>query len=79
MPQEKKSKELKKKTLLFSLAGIIVGGIGGYIYYETIGKCSDGTCSLTSSPWTTIGLSAIMGYLIFDVISQWIFKEKISE
>jgi len=79
MPQETKSKELKRKTLVFSLIGVVVGGIGGYIYYETIGKCSSGSCPITSNPWSTIGLSAIMGYLLFDIISSWIFKNKDSE
>ncbi|MEW6481474.1 MAG: DUF6132 family protein [bacterium] len=44
------------------LAAIIGAGIGGIIGY--FGKCSSGTCPLTSNPFSGAIYGAIMGAII---------------
>lgn len=51
------------KRWLPELTGLILGGIGGYIYYIKVG-CSSGACPITSNPWMTIIWGSITGYLI---------------
>jgi len=52
-----------------SLIGILIGGIGGYIYYIKIG-CVSGTCPITSNPWLTIIWGAAVGYLLGDMFKR---------
>jgi hypothetical protein len=42
--------------------GLILGALGGYVYYQYWG-CS-GTCSITSSPWRSTTYGAVMGVLL---------------
>jgi hypothetical protein len=63
-----KSKLIKKQTII-TLAGIITGAIGGYMYYLFAG-CRTGTCPLTSNPWLTILWGAALGYLVFDMFKK---------
>ena len=60
------SKPISKKLIII-LSGIILGGIGGYVYYIKIG-CVSGTCPLTSNPYLTILWGMVFGYLIADII-----------
>lgn len=73
MEEEEKPVSIYKKRIflfftLFSAVGLIVGAIGGYIYYLTVG-CASGTCAITSSPWLSTLWGGAMGYLIGDLIS----------
>ena len=43
-----KMKEIIKKNLL-KIIGVLIGGIGGFVYYHFIG-CASGTCPITSNP-----------------------------
>jgi hypothetical protein len=52
-----------------SLIGIVVGAIGGYIYYSQV-VCTTGGCPLTSNPYLTILWGAVMGYLLFDMFNK---------
>ena len=52
--------------------GVLVGAIGGYVYYAMIG-CSSGSCPITSSPVMSIIWGAVMGGLVFDMFKK---KEK---
>ncbi len=49
-----------------SLIGLLVGGVGGWVYYIEIG-CASGTCPLTSNPYTSILWGGIIGYLVGDL------------
>lgn len=49
--------------------GILLGLLGGYIYYLEIG-CKSGTCPLTSNPWTTMAWGGVMGYLVGDLFTK---------
>lgn len=53
---------------LFSAIGLVVGAIGGYLYYVTVG-CSTGTCAITSSPWLSTLWGGAIGYLMGDILS----------
>jgi len=57
------------KRRIPSIIGLIIGGIGGYIYYLTIG-CSSGSCPITSNPWLYILWGLIMGFLIGDFFTK---------
>ena len=54
------------------ISGILIGAVGGYLYYYFIG-CNSGTCPITSNPYISIVYGAVMGYLIFDMFKK---KEK---
>lgn len=56
----------KIKKLWPSLAGLIVGTAGGYLYYVKIG-CTSGGCPITSNPWMTMLWGGILGYLVGDI------------
>jgi hypothetical protein len=45
--------------------GMVVGAIGGYLYYYFIG-CNSGTCVITSKPLNSTLYGAIMGGLLFS-------------
>lgn len=62
-----KKKYLKVFTL-FSIIGLVVGAVGGYIYYLKVG-CSTGSCPITSNPYLTILWGAAMGYLLGDMFN----------
>lgn len=51
------------------LAGIIVGAIGGYLYFQFVG-CGTGSCPITSNPWRMTIYGALLGLLIFDIFKK---------
>lgn len=71
-PQESK-KSLKEKILTIfpplTILGIIVGTVGGYLYYLKVG-CVDGTCAITSNPWMSVLWGGALGYLLFDMFNK---------
>ncbi|MFC2100209.1 DUF6132 family protein [Bacteroidota bacterium] len=62
-------KTIRSYISLPSLIGIIIGSVGGYIYYMKIG-CVSGTCPITSNPWLTTLWGAAVGYLIGDMFKR---------
>lgn len=54
---------------------IVLGGIGGYIYWFTIG-CESGTCPITSKWMNTTLYGGVMGYLFGDLIRDLFNKTK---
>ena len=52
---------------LFSIIGLIVGAISGYLYYNQIG-CADGSCAMKSNPYLMTSWGAVMGYLLGDMM-----------
>lgn len=54
--------------------GAILGGIGGYLYWQQIG-CATGTCLITSKPFNSTVYGALMGSLVFGLFK----KEKKNE
>ena len=61
-----------KKLLIkywLKIAGVLVGALGGYIYYVKVG-CLSGTCPITSNPTNSMLYGALMGYLLFSLFSK---------
>jgi phage shock protein E len=53
--------------LLF--AGIIIGAISGYLYWQQIG-CDSGTCGITSKWHNSTAYGALMGGLLFSIFKK---------
>ncbi|HMM17209.1 MAG: DUF6132 family protein [Petrimonas sp.] len=51
------------------VAGVIVGSLGGYLYYYFVG-CGTGSCPITSNPWRMTIYGAVLGLLIFDIFKK---------
>lgn len=54
---------------ILKIAGITLGGIGGFAYYYFVG-CASGTCPITSNPYITVIYGALMGYLLLDMFKK---------
>lgn len=52
-----------------TLIGIVVGAIGGYLYWQQIG-CSTGTCPITSKWLNSTAYGALMGGLLFSIFKK---------
>ncbi len=57
---------MKRPIALLTAAGLILGAIGGYLYYHYIG-CDSGTCPITSKPFNSTLYGAFMGGLLFNM------------
>lgn len=59
-----------KKWLLnnkLTMIGVVLGAIGGYLYYYFVG-CASGTCGITSSPVNSTMYFAVLGGLVLNII-----------
>ena len=54
-----------KKNIL-TIAGILLGALAGYIYWQQVG-CSSGSCAITSKPVNSTLYGAVMGGLLFSI------------
>jgi len=52
-----------RKKITYPVLGVVVGVILGFLYYYYIG-CNSGTCPITSSPWSSMGIGGLMGWLL---------------
>ena len=68
----KRAGEILKEQVL-AIIGIILGAIGGYLYWHYIG-CVSGTCPITSSPIMSTIWGALLGGLLLSM-----FKKKKKE
>jgi hypothetical protein len=57
---------MTKKAILITTLGILVGAIGGYLYYHYIG-CASGTCAITSKPINSTLYGSLIGGLFFNL------------
>lgn len=57
-----------KKMIVF---GVVIGAIGGYLYWHFVG-CSSGTCAITSVWWRSTLYGALMGGFTLDIIKDYI-------
>ncbi len=57
----------KKNKLL--IIGLLVGALGGYLYYHFVG-CSSGSCAITSDPIISTVYGSIMGSLFFNMFKK---------
>lgn len=60
------------KKYKLTILGVIIGAIGGYLYYHFVG-CASGTCAITSKPLNSTLYGAMMGALLFNTFQK---KEK---
>ena len=60
---------VKQKHNLLTIAFIIAGTTGGFLYYSLVG-CRTGSCPITSSPWLSMLWGAAIGYLISDLFRK---------
>lgn len=64
---------IRKKRI--SLVFLVVGAIGGFLYWRFVG-CTSGTCAIKSVwYWSTLWGAAV-GYLVGDFITDIIEKRK---
>ena len=49
-----------------TILGVLLGAIAGYAYYYFVG-CSNGSCSITSSPVNSTLYGALMGALLLNI------------
>lgn len=61
-------KELFKRHWL-TMAGVVIGAIGGFLYWRFVG-CSTGTCPITSSPVNSSIWGAVMGGLLLSMFKK---------
>jgi membrane associated rhomboid family serine protease len=66
------------QTKRIQIIFLLVGAVGGFLYWRFIG-CTSGTCAIKSVwYWTTLWGAAV-GYLIGDFINDIIQKRKIKK
>lgn len=58
---------LKKNSL--TIVGVILGALGGYLYWKYVG-CVSGTCPITSSPIYSSLWGAVMGGLLLSMFKK---------
>jgi len=52
-----------KKRITYPVLAVAIGIVAGYLYYYYIG-CNSGSCPITSSPWSSMGIGVLMGWLL---------------
>jgi hypothetical protein len=57
-----------KKWMIWGL-GIVIGAVGGYLYWYYVG-CMSGTCAITSSPVNSTLYGGLMGGLIVNLFDR---------
>lgn len=65
---------MKRKALVITAVGVVVGAIAGYAYYHYVG-CASGTCMITSKPINSTLYGALMGGLLFNLFIKEEKKE----
>jgi hypothetical protein len=69
----KKSNKAPKSKLVFglfspwSLAGMLLGGLGGFVFYLAIGSRTEG-CAFVSNPYLSILWGALLALILAEVI-----------
>lgn len=57
---------MRKKGIIITGIGVLVGLIAGYAYYHFVG-CASGTCTITSKPLNSTLYGGLMGGLLFNM------------
>lgn len=65
-----------KFLTLKSIIGMVLGALGGYIYYIQVG-CESGSCPITSNPWISMIWGLLMGYLVGDMFNKKPAQEEV--
>ena len=51
------------RNKILAIIGLLIGALGGYLYWKFIG-CNTGTCPITASPINSTIYGAFMGVII---------------
>ena len=57
------------KNNMIAIAGILVGAISGYLYWNFVG-CNSGTCAITSKPLNSTLYGGVMGGLLLSIFQK---------
>ena len=57
------------KKYQLTIIGVILGAIGGYLYYHFVG-CNSGTCAITSKPVNSTLYGALMGGIFLNIFKK---------
>ena len=57
------------KTNIIVIAGVVLGAIAGYLYWNFIG-CNSGTCAITSKPLNSTLYGGVMSGLLFSIFQK---------
>ena len=57
------------KNNMIAIAGILVGAIAGYLYWNFVG-CNSGTCAITSKPLNSTLYGGVMGGLLLSIFQK---------
>jgi hypothetical protein len=60
--------KFRSVNTLKNILGMLIGALGGYLYYFYIG-CNSGSCPITSNPYMSVLWGTIIGYLVFDMFT----------
>lgn len=64
-PQNKLIGFIKSKLFVKPLIAMIIGGIGGFVYYYFVG-CNSGSCAITSNPYSSIIMGGLLGFFVVN-------------
>ncbi|MEM7657048.1 MAG: hypothetical protein AAF399_13020 [Bacteroidota bacterium] len=65
--------------LRFYIFGILLGSIGGFLYWKYVG-CLTGSCSIASVWYRMVPYGALMGGLLGGIVQDWVrMKDQGSE
>lgn len=51
------------------IAGILLGAISGFLYWNFIG-CNSGSCAITSNPYNSTIYGSVIGGLVFSMFKK---------
>ncbi|MCI1647713.1 MAG: DUF6132 family protein [Bacteroides sp.] len=57
------------KQHALTIIGIVIGGLGGFLYWKFVG-CQSGTCPITSSPINSTLWGMVLGGLLFNTFEK---------
>ena len=66
------------KKNIFIIIGIVVGIIGGFLYWKFVG-CTTGTCPIKSNPLLMSLYGALTGSLLGTVIQDILKKKTVTD
>lgn len=69
---------MKNKKLIITLSILLVGALGGFLYWKYVG-CLTGTCAIKSNPYLMIGYGLLFGWVISDLVNKQVDKKEVSQ
>lgn len=69
---------MNKQRLITIGIGLVLGAIGGYLFYYYIG-CASGSCAISSKPVNSTLYGMVLGGLALDMVNDWRKKSKNAE